>query len=351
MKWRNSTCKGWCRVLHGWHQLHRQPAHIAAWVARVELEVAKNSSLAEGFWSSPSQLPLVTSCILETSPIYFPGPCLSQGLTWSDTAELEISRDDSLERVVPLQAVAGSVVHPGVGETSSFLPRSLALPFQDTKHCCCREKAQSAGLQWYLHFNYLNSIKRRSTAISQGSFPQSLFLRKEASYSSSLSPNEKNNHLIHTDSSLPSSPDHWSIKKKKKNLNDTRKFILEYFKTLLFRFISNTNTISKMNNKNSPLCSLFEFAYLPQLSWFLGEHPSCKKKIGSSIFICGRKNLWKKSVAWTNEAIHPNIYFPPLLSTSDKQRGKYLGSTKEKGILSEKSQIISGHNIDTVFTL
>lgn len=45
----NSTCKGWCMVLHGWHQLHSQTEHIAAWVAHVELEVAENSSLARGF--------------------------------------------------------------------------------------------------------------------------------------------------------------------------------------------------------------------------------------------------------------------------------------------------------------
>lgn len=168
-----------------------------------------SSLVGEGVWASPSQLPSVTFHFWKHLKIFFPGVSLSQGLTWSDTAELEIRRDHSLEPVVQLQAVAGSVVQPGTRETFSFLPCFFTLPFQHAKHCCGREKTRSAGLQWYLHFNYLNTTKRCSTTISQGSFPRSLFLSKGASYSSSLSPNEKNNHHIHIAPSFSSFPDHF----------------------------------------------------------------------------------------------------------------------------------------------
>lgn len=52
----------------------------------------------------------------------------------------------------------------GTGKTASFLP-FLLLPFQHAKHCCGREKTQSAGLQWYLNFNYLNTIKSPRDAL------------------------------------------------------------------------------------------------------------------------------------------------------------------------------------------
>lgn len=92
----------------------------------------KVSSLARGVPPNPSQLPSVTPhfwkhCrfgVLFQEHLSAISPCC-------DRAEQEIRWDHSLEPVVQLQAVAGSVVRPGIRESSSFLPCFLAVPFQD----------------------------------------------------------------------------------------------------------------------------------------------------------------------------------------------------------------------------
>ena len=123
----------------------------------------------------------------------------------------------------------------------------------------------------------------------------------------------------------------------KLSLNDTRKFTAESFETVLFTFISNLNAISKINVKNSPLRCLFEFAYP---SWavlvFLGTFTLCK--IDSSVFICGRKKLWK-IIDWNKrrDLSQGLSCFPCLLSTGNEQRSWDRWMQSIRGLLTQHS--------------
>lgn len=91
----------------------------------------KVSSLAWDIPSNPSQLPSATCHFWKHHRFGFFSEHLSAIFPGSDSAELEIRQHHSLEPEVQLQAVAGSMVCPGIRESSSSLPCFLAMPFQD----------------------------------------------------------------------------------------------------------------------------------------------------------------------------------------------------------------------------
>lgn len=181
-------------------------------------------------------------------------------------------------------------------------------------------------------------------------------LISEKSYSSSLSPNEKNNHLIYTASI--SVLILWSLKYEQSHTwyQKIHTILRQYF--LDSYQIQNLKLIIK-----TPLC-----ATSLNLQIFL-NYPGFSKNIlivknKFLHYLCQEKIFGKKLVAGTNEGIHAKICFPSLLSTSDKQHGwdrhrdfyhNVQLNTKvvqrRKDIISERSQIISGHSIDSIFTL
>lgn len=91
----------------------------------------KVSSLVWDIPPNPSQLPSASSHFWKHHRFGFFSEHLSAISPCSDSAELEIRQDHSLEPEVQLQAVAGSMVCPEIRESSSFLPYFLAVPFQD----------------------------------------------------------------------------------------------------------------------------------------------------------------------------------------------------------------------------